>query len=78
MENPIKPQELDSLYTLVLSERQARVTAEALEFYTRWCIGQFDVPSVIEFRSTAKEYRVKHGLPEYPKREKRELLDELR
>lgn len=39
------------LYQLLLSERQARLTAEALEFYTRFCIGQFDVPLLVQCRT---------------------------
>lgn len=37
-------------YTLTLSENQARTTAAALEFYTRFCIGQFEVPDVVKWR----------------------------
>lgn len=65
-------------HTIALSERQLAITAEALEFYMRYCIGQFDVPTIVTCRQTARDYRKAHNLPDYPPREKQELLDELR
>ena len=65
-------------YQLVLSETQAHITAEALEFYTRWCIGQFSAPDIVEWRATAKEYRGQRGIDEYTNRRSRDILDELR
>jgi hypothetical protein len=65
------------MYNLTLSERQAHITATALEFYMRFCIGQFDVPDVVSFRQTAKDYRKKHGIEE-EYHNIRELMDAAR
>lgn len=61
-------------YTLTLSETQARTTAEALEFFMRYCIGQFDVPMVVQCRPTPPGYNV----PEGKCQERDELLLKLR
>jgi hypothetical protein len=65
-------------YTLTMSEAQARLTAEALELLMRWCIGQLQAPSVVEFRKTADEYRQKQGLDKWGPYDTRELFDKLR
>lgn len=44
-------------YTLAVSETQLRLIAEALEFYTRFCIGQFAVPSIVEHRKLPEPYK---------------------
>jgi hypothetical protein len=51
----------------------------ALEFYTRWCIGQFDVPDSVEFRPEARAYREARQQEEPDLyNTKQELLDKLR
>lgn len=62
-------------YTLTLSERQARTTAEALEFYTRFCIGQFDVPTIVEHRKLPEPYQRRDT---YDRQRYEELMLELR
>jgi hypothetical protein len=78
MKEQAKIIENQPLYSLTLTETQARLTAEALEFYMRWCIGQFQAPASVEFRQTATEYREKHGLDKWGPHDTRELFDKLR